>query len=419
MDETLPLLVRLLQSPAPPTQLAALNALNELLYENGTNQAVVVGAGVVEPAVRLARSESSEISGMAASLLSQIILAETTDATGRAPVQLTMDARLQTLSAMALSSSPQAHAIAAIGLATMCNTQDANLALISQVALPSLLRISRSAKPDTQAPALDALSILAELPQVQVDLVRMGAVRLLLERASTPGRTNADIRTLSLATLQHIASNGSNMVALRVPEVGNRLRGLASSMPDEPAVARGCDTILRSIQTITSLLELQGKQRPLQFGEVQLMMDSVSAAGVNASISREVAHTCAAIGAQRGCVDLFIAEGGIELLNELARAKSAVVQTEVATALLTFSGVREAHRALFKQGGLRSLVALAHSQSDEIQRIVSSAFGAMADGQAPKTWLVQSGVVPCLLQYIRNGAPDVQYVAAKSLLYLR
>ena len=37
---------------------------------------------------------------------------------------------------------------------------------IWQVALPSLLRISRSAKPDTQAPALDALSILAELPQV-------------------------------------------------------------------------------------------------------------------------------------------------------------------------------------------------------------------------------------------------------------
>ena len=68
----------------------------------------------------------------------QIILAETTDATGRAPVQLTIDARLQTLSAMALSSSPQAHAIAAIGLATMCNTQDANLALISQVVAGAL-----------------------------------------------------------------------------------------------------------------------------------------------------------------------------------------------------------------------------------------------------------------------------------------
>ena len=39
------------------------------------------------------------------------------------------------------------------------------------------MRLVRSFKTDTQAAALDALSVLAELPQVQVDLVRFGAVR--------------------------------------------------------------------------------------------------------------------------------------------------------------------------------------------------------------------------------------------------
>ena len=111
------------------------------------------------------------------------------------------------------------------------------------------------------------------------------------------------------------------------------------------------------------------------------MMDTVGVAGVDASIAREVAHTCAAIGAQRGNVDLFIAEGGLDLMNDLSRAKAPVVQTEVATALLTFAGVKEAHRSLAKHGSLRSLVALAYSRNDELQSIIAAVFGVLADNQ--------------------------------------
>eukprot|EP00966_Prymnesium_polylepis_P059101 1369806-Prymnesium_polylepis.1 len=97
------------------------------------------------------------------------------------------DTRLQVFSAMAMSTSVEAHAIASMGLATMCNAPDVNLPLVAQVALPSLLRLLRAQKTDTIAACLDALSMLAELPQVQVDLVRMGATRTLLERASMSG----------------------------------------------------------------------------------------------------------------------------------------------------------------------------------------------------------------------------------------
>merc|ERR1711938_505448 len=108
------------------------------------------------------------------------------------------------------------------------------------------------------------------------------------------------------------------MAALRAPDVRNRLRGLVQTLHDEPVVARAVDAIERSIETISSLLELQGKQRPLRRGDVGAMSECVAVAGVDASISREVGHTCAAIGAQRANVELFIAEGGLELLNSLA-----------------------------------------------------------------------------------------------------
>ena len=69
------------------------------------------------------------------------------------------------------------------------------------------------------------------------------------------------------------------------------------------------DAILRSISTISTLLELQGKQRLLRFGEVAGMLDCVGVAGAESSISREVAHTCAAIGARRDNLELFTQEG--------------------------------------------------------------------------------------------------------------
>ena len=68
--------------------------------------------------------------------------------------------------------------------------------------------------------------------------------------------------------------------------------------------------------------------RPLRRGDVAAMAECVSIAGVDASISREVGHTCAAIGGLRANVDLFVAEGGLELLNSLARARLGAVQLE-------------------------------------------------------------------------------------------
>ena len=320
---------------------------------------------------------------------------------------------------MAMSSNTEAHAIAAMGLATMCNAADANGALIAKVSLPSLVRLGRSAKADTQCAALDALAVLSEQPSVQVDLVRMGALKMLLERAATSGAENADIRSLALNALQQIASNGANMAALQAPEVSGRLRGMAAHLKDDLVVTRSVSTITRSIQTISTLLELQGKRRPLRPGEVAAMLDCVGIAGIDASISREVAHTCAAIGGQRGSVDLFIAEGGLELLNNLCRSRSVGVQAECAAAIVAFTQVREAHVALAKQGSLRALVAMARSRSDELQRQVAAAYGTLAACAAPKTWIVQCGAVPHLLQFVRSADPEVQYHAARALLYCR
>ena len=39
--------------------------------------------------------------------------------------------------------------------------------------------------------------------------------------------------------------------------------------------------------------------------------------------------------------------------------------------------------------------------------------------QCPKTWLVQSGCVPVLFAFIRNGDAEVRYLAARALLYMR
>ena len=55
-----------------------------------------------------------------------------------------------------------------MGLATVCNSPDVNASLVAKIALPALVRLGRSPKADTQCAALDALSVLGELPQVQV-----------------------------------------------------------------------------------------------------------------------------------------------------------------------------------------------------------------------------------------------------------
>ena len=261
--------------------------------------------------------------------------------------------------------------------------------------------------------------MLSDLPQVQRDLVKMGALKVVLERAATPGADNADIRALALQVVQSLASNGSNIGTLQSGEVAARLKGLRQHMSADVAVGRAVDAILRSISTISTLLELQGKQRLLRFGEVAAMLDCVGVAGAESSISREVAHTCAAIGARRDNLDLFTQEGGFDLLNSLARSRSAGVQLEAAEALATFARLPEAHAALATHGCLLSLVGLARSRSSELQLHAAAAFAALAETHAPKTRLVQAGAVPPLLSLVRAGGPEAVYLAAKALLYLR
>ena len=432
-SETIPLLIELLKASASATQLAGLHALNELLFENRQNQLVALRAGAVPPCVQLARLEDPTLNAAAATLLCQMVLAEAADRGQTAArggedergllrqqsVRLGVDLRLNMLAAMAMSANAEAHSVAAMGLATMTNAPDANVPEIAKVALQSLVKLGRASGKDTQCAALDALSVLAEYPDVQVDLVRVGGLRMLLERAGTPGSSNNDIRSLALTTLQHLASNGANMAALQSGDIRNRLRGLAQALNNEPVVVRAVDAIERSIGTISSLLELQGKSRGLRKGDVASMSQCVQVAGPEASISREVGHTCAAIGAQRGNVELFLSEGGLELLNSLAHARSTAVQLEAAQAIATFCRAREAHQALAKQGGLQSLVHLAKSHNAELQIHVATAFYVLSEQQAPKTWLVQSGCVPVLFGFIRNGDAEVKYLAAKALLYMK
>ena len=54
------------------------------------------------------------------------------------------------------------------------------------------------------------------------------------------------ILALALTTLQHLASNGANMGALKAPDVKNRLTGLAQTLHDEPVVVRAVDAIERA-----------------------------------------------------------------------------------------------------------------------------------------------------------------------------
>ena len=122
------------------------------------------------------------------------------------------------------------------------------------------------------------------------------------------------------------------------------------------------------------------------------MIDCIGVAGVDASISREVAHTCAAIGAQKSGVPLFLAEGGLELLNNLAKSKNIGVQIETAAALCEFARVADAHRALHKGGSLAALVGLARSRNPELQRHVAVAFAEMAERRIAKTWIVQGSI---------------------------
>ena len=174
------------------------------------------------------------------------------------------------------------------------------------------------------------------------------------------------------------------------------------------------------------------------------MIDCIGVAGVDASISREVAHTCAAIGAQKSGVPLFLAEGGLELLNNLAKSKNIGVQIETAAALCEFARVADAHRALHKGGSLAALVGLARSRNAELQRHVAVAFAEMAERRIAKTWIVQvtrlthqhhhhlhltsptpsivqCGILPHLFSIIRvpGAHPEAVYMAAKALVYVR
>ena len=63
--------------------------------------------------------------------------------------------------------------------------------------------------------------------------------------------------------------------------------------------------------------------------------------------------------------------------------------------------------------------AYARSQQPELQTHVATAFSVLTDEQMPRTWLIQSGCMPLLFAYIRNGAPDVRYLAARTILYMR
>ena len=53
-----------------------MHALIELLFDHLDNQLVAMRAGVVEPAVRLARSEDRELNHAAATLLCTLVLSE-------------------------------------------------------------------------------------------------------------------------------------------------------------------------------------------------------------------------------------------------------------------------------------------------------------------------------------------------------
>ena len=112
-------------------------------------------------------------------------------------------------------------------------------------------------------------------------------------------------------------------------------------------------------------------------------------------------------------------EGGFDLLNTLARSRSAGVQCEAGEALAVFARLPEAHRALATHGCLLSLVGLARSRSGELQLHAAAAFAALADSHAPKTPLVQAGAVPPLLMLVRTGSPEVVFLAAKALLFVR
>ena len=187
-SSTLPTLIELLHSSSAAAQLAGLHALIELLFDHLDNQLVAMRAGVVEPAVRLARSEDRALNHAAATLLCTLVLSEAEGGAAHAALRLQQDSKLQVLAAMAMSSNADAHGVAAMGLATMCNAPGnssgsshgggADTGLIAKVALPALVRLARSAAPDTQCAALDALVVLSDLPQVQRDLVKMGALKV-------------------------------------------------------------------------------------------------------------------------------------------------------------------------------------------------------------------------------------------------
>ena len=82
----------------------------------------------------------------------------------------------------------------------------------------------------------------------------MGALKVLIERAATPGADNADIRSLALTTIQHLSSNGSNMAQLQGGEVATRLKGLKAHLKDDVAVGRAVEPNVASPTCSTGLL---------------------------------------------------------------------------------------------------------------------------------------------------------------------
>ena len=92
----------------------------------------------------------------------------------------------------------------------------------------------------------------------------MGALKCCSSARGRGGADNSDIRSLALQTLRHVASHGANMAALRQPG-DQRLKGLATVLASDAVVVRSVSAILRSIETISTLLELQARAIMAQF----------------------------------------------------------------------------------------------------------------------------------------------------------
>ena len=450
--------------------LGALRAIHAVVKAGREQCALALAAGLLIPSVRLARSVDKQTSAEAAALLMRIVIAEKEDerlrpregrreereaskgeaskGTRSVRIRVPEAQRLPVLVAMAMGANDQAQALAAMGLAALAREPRAGEggamdepSAVATAALGGLVHLGGAASAETQCAALDALAALAERPHVQVALLHHGALKMLLERAATSGGgVHRDVRTLALETLRLMASNGDNLSRMHTQDFLTRLQGVArhhaSSERVSEAVQKGVDAISSDLKTVSILRDIQGEQpeahgkqgaskqqqpRLLRAGEVAAMRECVRCAGVDASIAREVAITCASIGSQpRANVAVFYKEGGIAMLSDLAGSRHKETLLEAAAALVAFSRVREAHKPMVASGCVTQLVRIASSNDPELRRLVGAAFSLLAEHRAPRTCLVQSGAVPHLLRLVRHvDHPETQVAAAKALMYMR